>query len=296
MVDNSIDQVILGDNQFFGVNHMSEEKGRVTREQFKDISEIKKILHYALDMGVTGVFFSTHPDINKITDMMRSDPALKNGFAIYANVPYIVKYISMVNTMGIPNTVKHMLQGETISENIKFVLHTAKNILTMDYLQIANKLVDVELRPFYDLNLKAVFLHNTLCDLCLGYEMDHVIKSFYDHIRKRYFAIPAFGTLNLPLFAQLLEKAGINNALIMSAVNKKGFFMNPGNSEYESVISNTDHVVLAMATLASGVIKPHEAYEYLAKIGIKHVVVGLSSKGHAEETFGMIHRYIVSKK
>jgi hypothetical protein len=53
----NIDNVILGDNQFFGVNHMSEEKGRQTRERFKDIVEIKKIMYIALDLGVTGAFF-----------------------------------------------------------------------------------------------------------------------------------------------------------------------------------------------------------------------------------------------
>ena len=44
MVD--IDQVILGDNQFFGVNHMSQDKGRATYEQFKDLNEIRRILKY----------------------------------------------------------------------------------------------------------------------------------------------------------------------------------------------------------------------------------------------------------
>ena len=61
MID--IDQIILGDNQFFGVNHKSQDKGRQTYEQFKDTSEIKKIIYTAMDYGVKGVFFSTHPAV-----------------------------------------------------------------------------------------------------------------------------------------------------------------------------------------------------------------------------------------
>jgi hypothetical protein len=289
-----IENTILGDNQFFGVNHMSEEKGQKTRERFKDIGEIKKMLYTALDLGVKSVFFSAHPDIDQITDMMRKDRALKNDFSIYVNIPYIVKYISMVNAMGIPDTVKYMLRGKTSVDNLLFFAGMAKSILTMDYMGIANKLVDVEMSPFRDLNVKAIFLHNTLCDLCLGYELIHVIKRFDAHIKKKYDAVPAYGTLNLPAFCKILDKADINQSLIMTAVNKKGFFMNPGKSAYEEVLKNTNHSILAMATLASGALKPTEAYEYLSQIGIKHVVVGLSSKEHADETFSVINKYIVN--
>ena len=289
----TIDSIILGDNQFFGVNHMSETKGRNTREFFKDINEIKKIMYFAMDFDVKGVFLSTHPEIYKISEMMRKDSAIKNNMSIYANIPYIMKYISMANIIGIPNTIKYMLQGKTNLENLKFVTSSIKSILTMDYISVLCKLIDVELRPFQDLNVKAVFLHNTLCDLCLGYELYDVIKVFDDYIKKNCSAIPAYGTLNLPTFIKLLEKANMNNALIMSAVNKLGYFMNPGVKEYEKIIPKTNHTILAMSTLASGAIKPKEAYEYLSNIGIKHIVVGLSTGKHAKETFAMIKKCII---
>jgi hypothetical protein len=91
MSEMAIDSIILGDNQFFGVNHMSQDKGQETYEKFKDIAEIRKTLYYAMDNGVTGVMFSTHPAIYQITDMIRSDPVLRKEMGIYVNVPYIVK-------------------------------------------------------------------------------------------------------------------------------------------------------------------------------------------------------------
>ena len=285
----SIDNIILGDNQFFGVNHLSQDRGKETYERFKDVSEIRKTLYYALDCGVRGVMFSTHPAIYQITDMMRADPVLKKELGVYVNVPYIVKYVSMVTEMGVYRTVQTMLRGQTFPQRMKYFVTSGYNVLRRDYLGITHRLIDVELLPFRGLTVKAIFLHNCLCDLILGYDMAEIIRSYDGYIRKRFDAIPAYGTLNYPHFCRLLEKAGVENALIMAAVNKKGFLMNPSRHACEEAMGKYDHTVLAMATLASGSIKPREAYEYIGALGtVKHVVVGLSSKGHAEETFKIL--------
>jgi len=69
--------------------------------------------------------------------------------------------------------------------------------------------------------------------------------------------------------------------------------MNPSRQLVEEAIAKSEHTVLAMVTLASGCIKPIEAYEYLFSIRkIKNVVVGLSSKKHADETFEILNRFI----
>lgn len=291
MID--IDQVILGDNQFFGVNHMSQDKGRATYEQFKDLNEIKRILKYGMSKGVKGVMFSTHPSIYQICDMIRADEELKNNLNIYVNVPYIIKYVSMVTEMGMYNTIKTMLKGKSGKGKAKFLLETGANIFTLNHLGVLKRLIDVELAPFYDLNVKAVFLHNALCDLILGYDMKEVAIAFDKYVRKRYHAIPAYGTLNFSAFAKFLDDCGLQNSLVMTAVNKKGFLMNPSRDQVIQDIAQTGHTVLAMATLASGRLLPEEAYSYLAETAVKNVVVGLSSQKHADETFGIIQKYIL---
>lgn len=288
-----IDQVILGDNQFFGVNHMSQDKGRATYEQFKDLNEIKRILKYGLSKGVKGVMFSTHPSIYEICDMIRADEELKNNLNIYVNVPYIIKYVSMVTEMGMYDTIKTMLKGKSGKGKTKFLLETGANVLTLNHLGILERLIDVELAPFYDLNVKAVFLHNALCDLILGYDMKEVAIAFDRYVRKRYHALPAYGTLNFSAFAKFLDDCGLENSLVMTAVNQKGFLMNPSRDQVVEDIAKSSHTVLAMATLASGRLLPEEAYSYIANTAVKNVVVGLSSPKHADETFGIIKKYIL---
>ena len=291
-MNKNIDKIILGDNQFFGVNHMSESRGMETREKFKDINEIKKMMYTAKELGATGVFFSTHPDIYEITDMIREEKELREHYNIYVNVPYIVKYISMMNTKGPVGTIQTMLQGNDNSKKLKLFTEGAKNLITTDYIGLALQLVDVEVAPFHDLKIKSVLLHNSLCDLALAYDMKEVIRRFDEHVRSELGVIPGYGTQNYPAFSEFLEDIGLKNNFVMTAVNKMGFYMNPNNVEYENKIGKDGNTVLAMASLASGRLKPQEAYDYLGKIGIEHVVVGLSSKKHAEETFSTIKKYI----
>lgn len=289
---DDIDPILLGDNQFFGVNHLSPEKGRLTEEKFKDISEIKKIMYYALDNGVNGVFFSTHPSIYQITDMMRSDASLKK-MSVYVNIPYISKYVRMLSEKGPVNTVKTMLmRNKGLAAKIGFMVRSGLAVATNNYLDVAHRLIDVEMGPFNDLNVKAIFLHDALTGLALGYNMANVIKDFSAYICRNYGVIPGFETLNYPLMADMLEQAEIKKALVMCSVNKKGYFMNPSKTACEKAFGIHDHTIVAMSTLAAGSLAPEEAYEYIASLGtVKHIVVGVSSQAHANETFRIARKY-----
>ncbi len=288
-----IDSIILGDNQFFGVNHMSQERGNRTRERFKDVSQIRQVLHAALDSGVKGVMFSTHPAIYEITDMIKADPVLRAELNIYVNVPYVFKYVSMMNTMGMYGTIEKMLEGKSVLDKAGYMMKSLIQLGTKNYLQVANRLIDVEMNPFRDLNVKAVFLHNALADLALGYSMHKVVKNFHEYIQKKFNVVPAFGTLNYPRFSNFLGEANVNDSLIMTAINKKGFLMNPGKQAVEAAVREGKHTVLAMATLASGSIRPEEAYEYVFSLGhVRHIVVGASSREHLHETVRIIRGYM----
>lgn len=293
---HDIDRIILGDNQFFGVNHMSEDRGRETYEQFKDMKEIERIMLYALDKGVTGVSFSTHPSIGKVCDMIRANPRLRDNFNIYVNVPYIVKYISMVTQMGMYNAMKSVILSYPKEGRSKFLAKAAGNALTLDHIGVLERLIDMEVSPFRGLNVKAIFLHSALCDIALGYQLKEILLAFDSYIRKAYGAIPGYGTLNFAPFAQYMDEIGLGESLIMTSCNKLGFQMNPSRAACEEEIAATKHTVIGMVTLASGCLKPEEAYEYLAGIGVKNVIVGLSSPKHADETFGCIERHILGKK
>ena len=69
-----MDRLLFGDNQFFGVNHMSEEKARAQQMRFQDVDSIMQVLDYAYDDGVTTFMCTTHDRIAEVTDRVRAQP------------------------------------------------------------------------------------------------------------------------------------------------------------------------------------------------------------------------------
>ena len=39
-----LDRIIFGDNQFFGINHMSQEKAQALEERFRDLKAITDVI------------------------------------------------------------------------------------------------------------------------------------------------------------------------------------------------------------------------------------------------------------
>ena len=69
-----MDRLLFGDNQFFGVNHMSEEKARAQAMRFQDIQAVIDVLDNALDEGVKSFMCTTHDRVAEICDYFRTHP------------------------------------------------------------------------------------------------------------------------------------------------------------------------------------------------------------------------------
>jgi hypothetical protein len=53
-------KLIFGDNQFFGINHMSEEKAQALSELFAALPSIIRVIDDAYDAGIRDFMFTTH--------------------------------------------------------------------------------------------------------------------------------------------------------------------------------------------------------------------------------------------
>jgi hypothetical protein len=185
------------------------------------------------------------------------------------------------------------LQQASWSEGLGIAYKGGLGLLKKDPIAILKGLIDVELLPFKGLNVAAVFLHNVLTDLALGLRADKVFEVFNDHISSKYGVEPGYCTLNLASLINRLEKVGISNPLVMAPFNKKGFQMNPSREASEAAMEKSTIRLIAMTTLASGALRPSEAYEYLGQWKqIRSVVVGSSSQDHIRESFASIKNHI----
>lgn len=280
-----MDKVLFGDNQFFAVNHISDEKSRSQSIKFKKTETIIKTLDIAIEAGVNTFMCTTHDRISEITDHLRKNPSKYQDFKIYPCMPYAHKYANSVTELGILGTLKEYLPGNFFSVMFK----GGSAFLSKDYISMMELLIDAEMKMFKGINTPVIFLQNVITDLLLGLRMKDVLVGFYNYIQKKYDAEAGFITMNMPALYNILKEGGINNPIICASINKVGFRMAGGCENYEKFLKEKTLRPIAMQVLAGGAIPPKEAIAYIKSLPqIKSILFGASTKSNIDETVKLI--------
>lgn len=284
-----MDKVIFGDNQFFAVNHASDEKSRAQAIRFKDDSAIISVLDQAIDLGINTFMCTTHDRIANICDHMRDNPERYRNFNIYPCMPYAHKYANAVTELGVMGAVKAYLPGNLFATIAKGGMAFLKS----DYSKMMEILIDSEMKMFNGINTPVVFIQNVLVDMILGLKMFEVFKMYDEYIRRKFNAEPGYITMNLPMLLDALESVGIKNPIVCTSINKVGFRMAGGKEIYEKTLAERECRCIAMQVLAAGALRPKEAIEYIGTLPkIESVLFGASSKQHIKETQDLIVNFI----
>ena len=280
-----MERVLFGDNQFFAVNHVSDEKSRAQAIRFKDDEAIIKTLDIAREAGINTFMCTTHDRIAKICDIIRANPVKYNNFKMFPCMPYAHKYANAVTELGIAGTLKEYVPGNFIGSLFK----GGVAFLSKDYLSIMELLVDAEMKMFKGIKTPVIFLQNVITDLVLGLGMIEVLIAFHKYVEKKYNAEAGFITMNMPLLLNELEKEGIENPIICSSINLAGFRMSGGKELYETVLKTKKFRAIAMQVLGGGAINPKDAIEYVCNLpNIESILFGASSKAHINQTVNYI--------
>lgn len=288
-----MERILFGDNQFFAVNHISDEKSRAQSIRFKDDSAIIKTLDYARDAGVNTFMCTTHDRIANICDIIRANPEKYKDFKIMPCMPYAHKYANAVTELGIVGALKEYVPGNFFGSLFK----GGVAYLSKDYLSIMELMIDAEMKMFKGINTPVIYLQNVITDLLLGLRMSEFLVAFHKYVKKKYNAEAGFITMNMPMLLDVLEKGGIENPIICSSINKVGFRMSGGKELYEHTLKTRKFRAVAMQVLAGGAVPPREALEYVANLpNIESILFGASSKGNIVETVNLINQFDASKK
>ena len=287
-----LDKIILGDNQFFGINHRSQEKAEEMLKHFGNIDNIFEVYDNAFDCGVRAVMLNSNEKAIAICDRFRANKSRYGEIAWYPSIPYAYKYANMVNELGIfPAINETIFKGNSAKGVLGMMAKGVTMAVTKDAMKMMEMLIDVEYKMFRDLNVRVFFLQNIVTDLILGYDIKDVFEHFCEYIRKKYKVTPGFVTLNMPHLKSKFEEWGIEDVVICSSINAAGFNMHPSKEEYEKVIAANDsskYQLMAMNVLASGSITVKQSFDYINSLNIQSVVFGASSKPHIQSTVDAI--------
>src|SRR6195952_634951 len=196
-----MDRILFGDNQFFAVNHISDEKSMAQSMRFKDDSAIIRTLDFAIDAGITTFMCTTHDRIANICQAIRDNPVKYKDFKIFPCMPYAHKYANAVTELGIAGTLKQYVPGNFVGSLFK----GGVAFLSKDYMSIMELLIDAEMKMFKGIQTPVIFLQNVITDLLIGLGMKDILKAFHDYIKRKYNAEPGFITMNMPRLLDLLE-------------------------------------------------------------------------------------------
>jgi len=256
-------KLLFGDNQFFGVNHMSEEKARAQAMKFQDLAAIIKVLDDAYEEGVKTFMCTTHDRVAQVCEHVRANPERYADYEFYPCMPYAHKYANAVTEHGPIEALKKILPNEGA---VGALLKSGVAVARQDF--------------------------ETLAQLLLDLGAKEGLRIFADHIRNRYGAEPGFITMNLPMLLDALEEVGVDNPIVCANINKIGFRMCGGLEAYETALATRRFRPVAMSVLASGAIPARAAIEYVCRQpNMEAIVFGASSRGNIREVRRLVDEY-----
>jgi hypothetical protein len=284
-----MEKVLFGDNQFFAVSHLSDEKSRAQSIRFKDNSAIINILDQVIDTGINTFMCTTHNRIADICNHIRNNPVKYQGFKIYPCMPYAHKYANAITELGYLGALKQYLPGNIFSTMAK----GSVAFVGKDYIKLMELLIDSEMKMFRGIETPVIFIQNVMVDLILGLGMKEIFKEYDQYIRRKYKAEPGYITMNLPMLLDTLESVGIKNPVICSSINKMGFRMSGGIEIYEKTLKERKFRPIAMQVLAAGALEPEEAIAYIGGFPkIESVLFGASTRSHIKQTRDLVNKYL----
>lgn len=291
---NSDQRVLLvGDNPFHGVSHLSLEKARSRGQTVTAPQYAAGVVGAALESGATGCLFS----INTVTlDVLRllPDAASRQPPSLYAIVPYTYEYVRWAVLLGgIPGLATKVAKEIALSGNWKAVLYGINGVVARNPQALLNAYMAYELSRVRAaiknrVSLAAVLIHEIATDMALGLEMEWFFKAHVAFIKKQGLR-PGFNTRNLPLLVRQFRRWGISleDIALAAPFNAVGFQMCPSREACESALMGVPEAeVIGFSLLSGGYGRPREAAAYAASLPhLKGVALGVSRPEQARETF-----------
>jgi len=280
--------LLVGDNPFQGVSHLSQERARERGGEVTDPKYGAQLVGISLENGADGFMFSvseTTLSILRILSKTKKKPKL------YAIAPAASDYVRLASRLGTPGLAVHLIKQILISRNFRAVASGSKGVIRQDPVSLMKAYLFYEIQRIRSATTPAAnphcfMLHEIVTDMALALDLDWLFRSYVDFMLGLKIK-PGFETRNFPYLIDKFVKWDIDleKITLVAPFNKVGFQMSPSKIACESALMNIPKTeVVAMSVLASGYLKLPEALDYINGMSqIKGIVVGVSKEKHASD-------------
>ena len=294
MSDKRSMRLLVGDNPFHGISHLSQERSRARGNAVDNAEYAAKLVMTALENGADGFMFSvSETTLSILQEVCKKE--IKN-LSLHAIVPYAYEYVRLATQAGgITGLAKKIGKQVIATMNVKAIVTGLKGVVRTDPVSLMKAYMLYEISRIRSVtrgkaNLDSVMLHEIITEVALALNLDWLFRSYIDFMWKLKIQ-PGFETRNFAYLVRKFKEWDIDfrKIAIVTAFNRVGFQMNPSKIECEKALGTIpESKVTAMSILAAGYLKPPEAIDYIRTLpNLKGVVIGVSKEQHARETFGL---------
>lgn len=295
--NNSGKALLVGDNPFHNISHLSQERARVRGDALTRPEYAANLVITSLENGANGFMFSVSETTLSILGEIHEKGEI-GRLSLYAIVPYAYEYVRLANQVGgVPGLARKFAKEIVLSGNVRGIGMGLKGVMRADPISLMKTYLTYEISRIKSstgkqANLRSVLLHEVVTDMALALDLGWVFKSYVDFMSKRGIT-PGFNTGNFAYLVKNIRKWNIDlsEIIIAAPFNKVGFQMIPSRIDCEETLDSVpEPIVIAISILAAGYLRPSEAIDYVATLrNIKGVAVGVSKETHARETFRLLN-------
>lgn len=264
-------KIILGDNQFFGINHFDLAKGVQAKSKFSNLESIRSFITDSLDLGMDGFMINS----NEMGYQLISKHQFDEAKEIHYSIPYPHKYASMVNENGMMSLFSFVFKNTSLISNIKGGLKLAA---TRNLVHLTPLALDIEV-PNALSKRSFIYLQNIITDLLIGMRRFDIIEKFVTSCVKMGYR-PGLITLNpviLDKEIRKFDKAVLQDLIVCFNINAEGFNVFPSLEALEEFIEGEhDYQLMGMSIFASGAANIPKSIDYIKKLKLEYVVFGTS--------------------
>ena len=275
-------KLILGDNQFFGVNHADLKKAAITREMFSTHISISDFIKKSLKMGLDGFMINSNDLGFKVVEEFD----FKNlAVECHYSIPYPHKYAGIVNDSGMIALLTLVLRQLRLRDIIS-VLKFAFSFNAAHLLPIIVRMEIPKSLPKGSI----VYLQNVITDLTMGLKNgDKIITSYINSVKSMGYK-PGLITLNPIVIIEALKKSHLQDEVFLCFnINYSGFNVFPSVSKVEEAIfeakESTPWKLMGMSIFSSGSkgISIKDSIDYIKSLPLDYVVFGSSKLSNIEK-------------